>query len=79
MNAGKAASADASALPMLANHCENHSKRLFPMCWGQAFWMALMAVSSLCLAGILLTSGSTEAAAEQAGLRKRFAIKSTAF
>lgn len=54
MNAGKAASADASALPMLANHCENHSKRLFPMCWGQALWMALMAVSSLGLAGILL-------------------------
>ena len=34
MNAGKAASADASALPMLANHCENHIKRLFPMYWG---------------------------------------------
>ncbi len=28
MNAGKAVSADASALPMLANHCENHIKRL---------------------------------------------------
>ena len=50
MNAGKAASADASALPMLANHCENHIKRLVPMCWGQALWMALMAVSSLGLA-----------------------------
>ena len=28
MNAGKAAFADVSTLPMLANHCENHIKRL---------------------------------------------------